>query len=125
MAGKPGQKSAKPTTLPAECEPAFLDALDGRSRIARALHARLAELVTDLGGAERLSYQRASLARRAVFVEARLAHMEGELASGIEVDVVRYTSLLNSLIGLFRLLGLQRHARTVPVLHDYINGRPS
>lgn len=124
MPGKRGQRSAKAVVLAPEYTVDFLQTLDGRSRVARELNARAAAMMADLGGEATLSYARRSLVRRAIHLEARIEALEAGLAAGVDLDPVRYTALVNTLLGLLRALGLKREARNV-TLNDYIHGRPA
>lgn len=101
----------------------WLESLDGRTRIARAVRERLTALETDLGGRDNLSYQRRSLAKRAVWLEAIIEQQEAALARGEGVDQGKLTQAVNSLIGLLKTLGLERQAKDVPSLHKYISAK--
>ena len=113
----------KQTDIPQQYTPDWLEKLDGRTAIARAVNERLAALLSDLGGADCLSYQRRSLAKRAIWTEALIEQTEAALARGEEVDVGRMTQANNSLIGLYKALGLERAARDVPDLQTYLKQR--
>ncbi len=119
MSGKPGQKSDKPVSLPDRFSEQFLEGMDGRSRIAKELRSRLDDLMQDLGGELSLSYQRRSLAKRAVFLEATIEGREAALARGDDVDLGPLIQGVNSLIGLYRVLGLNRRSREVS-LNEYL-----
>ncbi|MGQ7242942.1 hypothetical protein ACUN9V_05695 [Salinicola sp. V024] len=100
----------------------WLEKLDGRTILARAVHQRYAALTDDLGGVDALSYQRRSLAKRAIYIEAVIERHEAALSRGEDVDMGRLTQATNSLIGLLKALGLERKARDVS-LTDYIKAR--
>jgi len=102
---------------------AWLAKLDGRTGIAQVMRERYADLTDDLGGADRLSYAQRSLAERALWLEYWLAQQEQTLATGGEFDVGKWTQAANSLQGIFSKLGLERKARDVPNLQDYIKAR--
>lgn len=104
--------------IPREFSADWIERLDGRTRLAQAVQHRLAALSADLG--DDLSYQRQSLAKRAIWLEALIEQQEAALSRGEEIDTGRMTQAVNSLIGLFRVLGLDRVARDVPTLHDYL-----
>lgn len=108
MSGKRAQKSQKPDWIPAPYRDDFLSGLDGRTQVARELRLRLSALHRDLGGEDQLSYQRRALCRRAIHLEARLESMENAFASGEAVEVGHYVVTLNSLVGVFKALGLDR-----------------
>lgn len=110
-------------TLPAEFRPRFLDTLDGRTQTAKVLRQRLAEIQDDLGGEGALSYAKRSLARRAVWLEAWLETQEANAAEGGEINIGQQVQAVNSLIGLLKTLGLERKARDIPSLRDYMEAR--
>ena len=108
-------------TLPDRFTPRFLDRLDGRTSAARALRQRLAELESDLGG--ELSYQQGSLARRVIWLESWLETQEAKAADGEDVQIGQQVQAINSLIGLYRILGIARQARDVPTLQQYLKSK--
>ncbi len=122
MAGKPGQKATKPDWVPAAYREDFLAGLDGRTQVARELKARLIALQDDLGGEANLSYQQRSLAKRAIYLEARAESLEAAMASGQDIELGQYIMAINAMVGLFRTLGLARHRREVS-LNDYLQGQ--
>jgi hypothetical protein len=119
MAGKPGQRGTNPDWVPAPYREDFLATLDGRTVVARELKARLTALHNDLGGEPNLSYQQRSLAKRAIYLEARAESMEAAMASGKDVELGQYIMSINAMVGLFRTLGLARQ-RTSVTLNSYL-----
>jgi len=102
----------------------YLGQLDGRTAIAVEMRARWQELTSDLGGADRLSYAQRSLVERALWIEHWIAMQERILADGGDADTGRMTQATNSLLGLYRTLGLERRSRNVtPDLAAYIGGK--
>lgn len=124
---------AKSTEVPASYRADWIEALDGRTRLARAVHERLATLYSDLGGGADgggLSYQQRSLCRRVVWLEVLIETRESALARGQAIDEGAHTQSVNALSGLLSKLGLARRAREAPSLDDYlreqrIGGEPS
>lgn len=110
---------SKQGALPDNYSHDWLERLDGRTRLAQSVRARYDALTNDLGGHASLSYQRKSLAKRALWQEAVIESMEAELARGKDVDLGKLTQSVNSLQGLYKTLGLNRVAREVS-LSDYI-----
>ncbi|APX94508.1 hypothetical protein BWR19_17085 [Halomonas sp. 1513] len=111
---------AKQNPLPDDYSADWIQRLDGRTRLAQAVRQRYTDLTTDLGGHEAMSYQRRSLAKRALWQEAVIEQMEAALARGEDVDLGRMTQSVNALQGLYKTLGLDRVARDVPTLSAYI-----
>lgn len=101
----------------------WIDNLDGRTKLAAMVNDRLQGLEIDLGGRDALSYQQRSLAKRAIWMEAIIEQQEAALSRGEDIDQGKLTQAVNSLIGLYSKLGLERQARDVPSLHDYIRSR--
>ena len=106
--------------VPAQYSEHWVAHLDGRTTLSRAIRARLHALQTDLGGEDSLSYQQRSLCRRAVWLEAMIEQQEFVLSKGDTVDQGRLTQAVNSLIGLYRVLGLERKPRPAPTLGELI-----
>ncbi|MGH8328165.1 MAG: hypothetical protein ACRET2_15535, partial [Steroidobacteraceae bacterium] len=86
---------------------------------------RIAELESDAGGAESLSAARRSLIRHAAWLDAVVETHELRLAGGEQIDSGAYTQSLNSLIGLLRLLGLERQAKRGPTLREIMDVEPA
>ncbi len=105
-------------TLPDNYSSDWLQRLDKRTKIARAVLARIGQLESDAGGADSISAARRSLIRHAAWLDAIVDSHELRLAAGEQLDVGAYTQALNSLLGLFRLIGLERKARPAKRLRD-------
>lgn len=116
-------KNGKTRDVPDRFSSGWLDALDTRTALARHMRDRYAALTDDLGGMDALSYAQRSLCERALWLEYWLASQERELAKGEPFDVGRWTQAANSLQGIYSKLGLERKARDVPDLHDYLKAR--
>jgi hypothetical protein len=108
-------------SIPDKYSPDFAERLDKRTSIAKAICCRIETIETDMGGAEMLSYARRSLVRRVVWLEAIIEHTEQQLAAGKGIDLGGHTQAINSLLGLYRLLGLERRARRVERLRDVMD----
>lgn len=117
--------ATKQTEIPDDFHPQWLEKLDNRTALARAVNDRYRALTADLGGTEHMSYQRRSLAKRAIWMEAVIEQQEAALSRGEDVDQAKLTQAVNSLIGLLKTLGLDRVAAEVPDLHSYLKARES
>ena len=115
----------KQQATPSKYTEGWLEALDGRTSISKAVTQRYEALAADLGGVEQLSYQRRSLCKRAIWLEAVIEQQEAALARGEEVDQGKLTQAVNSLMGVLKTLGLDRAARDVPDLADFLKRRAS
>lgn len=111
------------TELPKQYSSDWLEKLDGRTTLARTVRSRYDALAADLGGHDALSYQRRSLCKRAVWMEAVIEQQEAALSRGEDVDLGRLTQSINSLMGVLKTLGLDRVARDVPDLATYLAGK--
>lgn len=107
--------------MPTEYSPDWLEALDGRTRISRLVNERYQALLDDIG--PDLSYQKQSLAKRAIWLEASIEKQEAAMARGEAVESGVLTQQINSLMGVLKALGLERGKRDVPSLHDFIAKR--
>jgi hypothetical protein len=107
-------------TLPDNYSSNWLARLDKRTKIARAVLERIGALESDAGGADALSHARSSLIRRAVWIEALCEGHELSLAAGKAIDVGALTQLTNSLLGLYRALGLERRQKRLPNVRGYL-----
>jgi hypothetical protein len=91
---------------------------------------RAGQLVTDLGGVERLSEGQKQMARRCAMLSVECEKMESAAVAGLPFDVDRYGLLTDRLGRAFQRLGLRRIAHDVtPDLGVYLTattgwGRP-
>ncbi|WP_026148105.1 hypothetical protein [Thioalkalivibrio sp. HL-Eb18] len=108
---------------PSRYSSGWIDKLDGRTRLAQAARERLDALQADLGGADALSYQRQSICKRVVWLEVQIEQREAALARGEEIDEARHANNINTLTGLLKAIGLDRKARDVPSLSEYLQQR--
>ncbi len=110
----------KAQNTPEKHSPGWIAGLDMRTAVGRDMRGRYQEVCADLGGEGVLSYAQRSLIERALWLEYWIAQQERALASGAEVDMGKLTQAGNSLLGLFRTLGLERKPRDVTDLQTYI-----
>jgi len=103
----------------------YLHQLDGRTAVAGEMRHRWQQITADLGGEGCLSYPQRSLVERALWIEFWIAQQERDLAEGRadSFDAGRWTQATNSLLGLYRTLGIERRAKDATSLTDYIAGR--
>jgi hypothetical protein len=98
----------------------FVEA-DQRGPWARRWKDVLAEIVSDLGGADLLSEGQKQMARRCATISIACEKMEGQVAEGIEIDLDGYGQLTDRLGRCFMRLGLKRQARNItpPSIEEY------
>jgi hypothetical protein len=111
-------------SIPERYSPDFMDRLDKRTVLGRAVLGRYMAVVSDLGGTEALSNIKHSLVRRFVWFETMIEGMECRAAAGEGVDIGSWTQLTNSWLGIARLLGLERRPRPTETLRDVMNATP-
>lgn len=95
----------------------FVDAVDGRSAIARRYRDLVAEHSSDLGGAEVLSEAQRQMIRRAASLACWCENIECKLAEGEDIDIGPYTTATNALRRVLVDLGLERRSKDV-TLHE-------
>jgi hypothetical protein len=133
MAGKPGAVSELPTRLPARYERNFAWKLHGSCKVARACARDLVEMWQALGGVGELSPQQLTIVERVVFLrrrvlayESAVLHNEAKRADQPEMplpmDAGTYSNHVNVLLGLLRVLGLERRTKPVRGLHQVMRG---
>lgn len=85
----------------------------------------LAEIIGDLGGADRLSEGQRQLARRCTTIAIMCERMEGDAAAGAQIDLDAYGTLTDRLGRAFQRLGLKRQPRDVtpPSVEAYLEHR--
>lgn len=113
----------KEQTPPTKFSQGWLTELDGRTGIAVVMRERYQEFTDDLGGADCLSYQQRSLVERALWLEYWMSDQERNLATGKEFDVGKWTQAANSFQGILSKLGLNRIAKDVPNIAEYLAKR--
>ncbi len=111
-------------SIPATYRPGFIEEMDRRTVMGRAVHSRINAMQSDLGGADALSHTRRSLVRRAVWLELLIEAHESTFADGKGLDVGGYTQALNSYLGVCRLLGIDRRSKPTRRLRDVIEVSP-
>ena len=112
-------------TPPKNFNTGWLSELDGRTAIAQEMRERFRAFTDDLGGADTLSYAKRSLVERALWLEFWLAQQEQALAGGSDFDVGKWTQAANALQGILSKLGLDRRAKDVPSLNEYLARKAS
>lgn len=109
------------TQLPAEYSADWLERIDRRTKIWRAILPRIQQLQEDAGGVENLTHAKRSLCRRAAFLELLCETQELKFTAGEPADVGAYTQAFNSMLGAYRVLGLERRSKPVETLHSLMS----
>jgi hypothetical protein len=116
------RRDPKARNLAPDYNATFLEQLDKRTYLFRVITAREQEILSDLGGAETLSYFERSLVRKAVWLEAMMDMTSTRVALNAD-EIGRYTQMLNAYSGLAAKLGLKRKARKAHDLQAYLDQR--
>ena len=111
--------------IPEKYSPDFMDRLDKRTVLGRAVLERYQAVMCDLGGEEALTTIKRSLVRRFTWFEVMIEGMECRAAAGEELDIGSWTQITNSWLGIARLLGLERKSRLTRRLQDVMAEGPS
>jgi hypothetical protein len=84
----------------------------------------LAEIVSDLGGADLLSEGQRQLARRCATISISCEQLEGDSAAGMAIDLNLFGMLTDRLGRTFQRLGLKRVPRNVtPTVGEYLRSK--
>lgn len=89
------------------------------------MRERAQAIMDDLGGSEHISQLKQGLARRLVHLELMLEGAEHRVVSGQLVDIGGWTQMVNTYMGLARLLGIERQARRMTGVQEYLSKRRS
>jgi len=108
-------------SIPQKYTPDFMDRLDKRTVLGKAVLDRYQTVVGDLGGEDALTAIKRSLVRRFTWYEVMIEGMECRAAAGEGVDIGAWTQLTNSWLGIARMLGLERRSRPVKRLREIMS----
>lgn len=106
--------------IPTNYSPDFMERLDKRTVLGKAIVERYEAIVTDLGGGDALTTIKHSMVRRFVWFEAMIEGMECDAASGKDVDIGSWTQLTNTWLGIARTIGLERKTRPTRRLREHL-----
>jgi hypothetical protein len=118
----PALAEAKPTARSrvSNGKALFIDA-DRRTKPARRFRDVLAAIVSDLGGADRLSEGQKQLARRCSLLAVECELIEADAVQGKDIDLEAYGVMTDRLGRAFQRLGLKRVPRDLtPAIDDYL-----
>jgi uncharacterized protein YdbL (DUF1318 family) len=101
----------------------LLPGIDGRSAWVRRCRDLITAHIADLGGVDNCSAAERSIVRRASVLTVELERFEARFATAGEAsveDLDAYQRVANSLRRLLEAVGLQRRAKTVETLSEYL-----
>jgi hypothetical protein len=100
----------------------LLPDLDGRSALARRFKDIMAALVSDQGGADRLTEARFQLMRRFAAAAVIAEVMESRLARGAQINISEHAQLSSTLVRISARIGINRRFKDItPALPDYLD----
>jgi hypothetical protein len=109
------------TSEPGVTQLHYLQAVDGRTRLAKRFKEIVAAIEKDQGGSDRLSEARLQLIRRFAATAVLAEQIEVRLASGEEINSQEHALLSSSLVRLVAKIGINRTAKNItPVLDQYV-----
>ncbi len=101
------------------------DALDGRTRAARAFDAIAGGIAADLGGCQHLTTVERELVEAFAGAAVNVHDLNARLLVGTQIDLVQQATAISSLCRLASRIGTGRRARDVtPTLDQYLPERP-
>ena len=106
--------------IPEKYSPDFMERLDRRTVLGKAVSQRFDGVAADCGGLETLAHAKIGLIKRFLWMECVIEGIELQLAAGERIDIGSYTQLTNTWLGIARLLGLERNPRPVRRLHEHL-----
>ena len=98
-----------------------LPGVDGRTLAARRYRELVSGIASDLGGD--LSIAKQAIVCRAASLITWAEQAEADFAKSGKLDVATYTTAINSLRRLLADIGLDRQAKDVPDLKDWLAAR--
>jgi hypothetical protein len=118
LAPRGAKKDGSPRKTPVESSAIVRP---GDTAWARRFADILGEVISDLGGADRLSEGQRQIARRCATIAISCERMEGDAAAGNPIDLETYGQLTDRLGRAFQRLGLKRVPRNVtPSVAEYL-----
>jgi hypothetical protein len=111
---------------PKRFEANFLLKMDGRTEIYQQLKNAYDEITADCGGAENLSHVMLALVERFVFLEFTLQQLEKRIAENpknADEFISKWIQACNSIVGIGKTLGIEKRAKKVKNIREYIESK--
>lgn len=106
--------------MPSHFVPRFWEDADQRQSAVKEIKRRYATLREDVGCD---SYQKDLLCQRATFIALQLETIEIDATEGREFPAGQYVQAVNCLVGLLRVLGMEKKLSQVLDLNAYIRAK--
>ena len=116
---KKSTKGRVPVSVPAKFTPRFWEDSDRRIAVVKTIRRRYQLLKQHCGGDE--SYQRDLLCQRLAFISIILETKEVITAEGGHLYLGSYVQAVNALVGLLKMLGLEKRIKNVNDLRTYLD----
>jgi hypothetical protein len=98
------------------------DALDGRTRAARAFDAIASGVISDLGGADQLTTVERELVEAFCGVAVNVRDLNARLLAGEDIDLSEQATAISSMVRLVNHIGVRRRPRDVtPSVAEYVS----
>ena len=107
-------------TRPVKAKLATLADLDGRTVAARMAKDTISAIESDLGGADNITTAQRQIIESAAVTGAMVADMGSRWLAGEQIDLALFTTLCNSQRRLREAVGLERRAKPVENLQEYL-----
>jgi hypothetical protein len=120
---KPSKRRRPNNRAKVSSKPAMLPGVDGRTLLARRFYDITAAIFADQGGVDRCTEVKIVLIRNYAAAAATAEALNARMAMGEPVDIDQLAKLSSTLVRLASKIGVRRHAKLVPHLGDYIEGR--
>jgi hypothetical protein len=101
----------------------LLPGVDGRSAVARRYQDIVASLTSDAGGDAGMFEARRQLIRRFAALAVLAENLEAQLAVGEPIDLAEHCAISSTLVRLATRLGINRTAKLVTPLRDYLDAK--
>ena len=98
----------------------WLDNKDKRGPVARRFRDLVLAVTSDLGGEAELSEGQRQIIRRIASLSVWCESEEAKMAAGMKIDINEFQRTANSLRRLVESLGIERKAKTIPSLAEYM-----
>lgn len=118
--GRQRKPMSRITTMARQGVTSFLDGVDHRGVVARRFRDLVAEITSDQGGPDELSEATKQIIRRIATLSVWCESEEAKMAEGSYIDIALFQTTANSLRRLCESIGLERKAKPIPSLSEYI-----
>lgn len=112
--------------LPSDYTPGVIRRLDRRTQLGQRIYDHFSAIIADLGGFRVVSHTKIALVERFVFMIAVMEQHEDAMLRDRKVSEeqgAKFTQMANAIVGLSRLIGLEKSKTAVGDLETYLKKR--